>query len=356
MSVFRLTAFPANDGDCLLLSYGTEAKLHHILIDGGRRGAYKFLRPAMEQIAARGEAIDLHVLTHIDADHIEGMLALAEDEQLPVAPKHVWYNGFDQMKRLPTNLAPFGEQQGDDYSAALARLGWPVNERFDGKAISVEGAPDAFDYEGLKITLVSPDNAHLQAMRARWRQWRTEKAAKKATERLAGGLEAMGRRPMPDPLDVAALSATPEKVDPEAPNGSSIAFVAEFAGKCILLAGDAHPDLLAQTIGALAVAEGGRYHIDLFKLSHHGSKNNISRALIETLDCDRFLISTNGKIHGHPDPEAIARILAFGPTRPKTLYFNYVTERTTPWDDQALKAKHGYDCVFSDGAPLTLDI
>lgn len=356
MSVFRLTAFPANDGDCLLLSYGTEAKLRHILIDGGRRGAYVHLRPAMEEIARRGEAIDLHVLTHIDADHIEGMLALAEDDKIPVVPKHVWYNGFDQMKRLPTKLAPFGEKQGDDYSAALAKLGWPVNALFGGKAISVEGAPDPFEYEGLKITLVSPNNAHLQTMRARWRQWRTEKAANRSAERLAVGLQAMGRQPMPDRLDVATLAAKPENVDPEAPNGSSIAFVAEFAGKRVLLAGDAHPDLLTQTLGAVAAAEGGRCRIDLFKLSHHGSKNNISRALIETLDCDRFLISTNGKIHGHPDPEAIARILAFGPTRPKTLYFNYATERTTPWNDDVLKAKHDYECFFSDGAPLTLEI
>lgn len=355
MSVFRLTCYPAGDGDCLLLSYGTRSKLRHILIDGGRRSAYAFLRPDLEKIAKRKEVIELHVLTHVDADHIEGMLALADDPDLPVIPKQVWYNGFDQMQQLPTTLRPFSVRQGDAYSAALKRLKWSLNEIANGDAISTDGFAAPFDFAGLKITLVSPDNAHLQAMRGVWTAWRTEKAAKAAAKQIAG-LEAMGRKPMPAILDVAALAALPETVDPEAPNGSSIAFIAEFGGKRVLLAGDAHTDLLVQTVGALAAKEGGRLKVDLFKLSHHGSKKNIGRKLVEMLDCSRYLISTDGRIHGHPDPEGISRLLAFGPPVLKTLFFNYETERTKPWNDPALEAKWNYQCAFGAGKPMTIDI
>ena len=36
--MLRLTTFPAQDGDCLLLSYGEGAQTWHVLIDGGRTG------------------------------------------------------------------------------------------------------------------------------------------------------------------------------------------------------------------------------------------------------------------------------------------------------------------------------
>ncbi|MEZ5082471.1 MAG: hypothetical protein R2750_03330 [Bacteroidales bacterium] len=41
------------------------------------------------------------------------------------------------------------------------------------------------------------------------------------------------------------------------------------------------------------------------KVSHHGSKSNISKKLLDLLDAKHYLISTNGDRHNHPDPEAI---------------------------------------------------
>src|SRR4051812_14058169 len=110
--------FPADDGDCLLLSYGTPGKARHVLIDGGRASAYKKLKPRLLEIRKCGEPLELLVLTHIDADHIEGILELARDADMPAVPRRIWYNGFDQMGRLQA----FGGKQGDEYSAKLAEL------------------------------------------------------------------------------------------------------------------------------------------------------------------------------------------------------------------------------------------
>ena len=79
--MFKLTAFPAADGDCLLLSFGETPPYCHVLIDGGRQGTYSILKPTLKAIAEVGEAIDLLVLSHIDADHIEGFLALVADRE-----------------------------------------------------------------------------------------------------------------------------------------------------------------------------------------------------------------------------------------------------------------------------------
>src|SRR5262249_2459240 len=200
---------------------------------------------------------------------------------------------------------------------------------------------------------LSPNLAKLMIMRQAWDKWRTAEAAKQAEAERAkamaapSGLQAMGRRPMPSPLDVEALAAIEEQFDDEPPNGSSIAFIAEWHGKRVLLAGDAHTDMLVEGLRHLAGAEGAPDRVDLFKRSHHGSIGNPSRELLETVDCRNFLLSTNGSRHGHPDPESIARILKFGSSGPKTLYFNYRQDYTLPWSQQKLRQTYEYDCCFA---------
>ena len=57
--VFDLTIFPAAEGDCLLLSWGGDRDtLHYALIDGGRTGTWKHLKPALGLIANFGVGYD----------------------------------------------------------------------------------------------------------------------------------------------------------------------------------------------------------------------------------------------------------------------------------------------------------
>ena len=356
--MFRLTSFPAGDGDCLLLSYGKPEAPNHVLIDGGRGKTYALLRKQLAAIKDAGGKIELLVLSHIDADHIEGLIKLAEDKNPPVVIDEVWFNGFEQM----TKLEAMGFAQGDIFSIALGKCRWSWNERFPDGMVSIEdnGAPRSVTLAGgLKLTILSPNRPKLQILRAQWQKWRDgeeKKDAKKKPEALPAGIEALGRSPMPKVLDVDALASEDEDPDDKAPNGSSIAFVAEWEAKRVLFAADAHPDLMTQMISPLAAAApDGRYPIDLFKVSHHGSIRNTTRDLVQLLGCSRFLISTNGKIHGHPDPQAIAKLIKYAPNTAKTFYFNYSQDRTTPWDKPSLKAKHNYVCEFPPKA-LTIDI
>jgi hypothetical protein len=358
MSVFRLKMLPASEGDCLILSFGpSEAKLQHVVIDGGRKATWPALARELQAIAERGEQVELLLLSHIDADHIDGLLELAEDPALPLVPKAVWYNGFDQLATLtpPGGVHPFGYRAGDLYSKALKKLGWPVNEVFGGKAILVDGPPKPFSFAGLTLTLLSPDRDKLDRLREGWQKWREPKASE-ATGAAASKLEGFGKRKFPDVLDVDALSK-PSKADTTPPNGSSIAMVAEYGNRRVLLGADAHPDLLLSSLAQL-VEGGGTYPVNLVKLPHHGSRANVTRELVELLDCDRFAFSTSGAVFGHPDPEAVARILKFSPAPAKTLYFNYSSDRTQPWDAADLKGRHNYTCVFppQPGEGLAIDI
>ena len=72
----KLTVFFAGDGDCLLL---TSAEGRRVLIDGGRAGTFASeTAPVLQQLAGDGEALDLVVVSHIDADHITGIIVLLE--------------------------------------------------------------------------------------------------------------------------------------------------------------------------------------------------------------------------------------------------------------------------------------
>jgi hypothetical protein len=93
----------------------------------------------------------------------------------------------------------------------------------------------------------------------------------------------------------------------------------------------------------------------VIKLPHHGSRYNVSRALVEVVDCECWLFSTNGSIFGHPDPEAVARIVVARPG--VELMFNYRTETTERFDTSRLRRIHKLRTRYPDsGAGLRIDL
>ena len=77
----RIRAFHANDGDCLLITTTTEhndgsTSERNILVDGGRSKSFKKnARDTIYQL----DKLDIVYLSHIDEDHIAGILTLVED-------------------------------------------------------------------------------------------------------------------------------------------------------------------------------------------------------------------------------------------------------------------------------------
>ena len=69
-------------------------------------------------------------------------------------------------------------------------------------------------------------------------------------------------------------------------NGSSIAVIAEYAGRRLALLGDAHAPTLAATLGRMAAATGAAtLRLDAVKLAHHGSAANLSPDLLGRIEC-----------------------------------------------------------------------
>lgn len=307
--IFTLEALNAGEGDCLLLIYGEPGSPRLIVIDGGpQQTCAEALMPRLlelrEVFGARTLPVELLVVTHVDSDHIAGVLALTRalrevspGAAPPAAIKELWHNSFDDVVRtdevdqalafvdaLPFagGVASVGE--GRTLRADAARLGIAVNAEFDPLVVRPDDAGVVIPCgDGLTLTVLGPARAQLAAFQKEW------DAALAAAKQRRGG--------------VAGAS-----LDTSKPNLASITLLAECEGRTMLLAGDARGDhLVAGLEAAKLLPEGGTMHVDVFKLPHHGSCRNVTLELLRRVTADTYVISANGK-HGNPDRETLERL------------------------------------------------
>src|SRR5258708_5859327 len=93
--MYTIEMLPASLGDCLWVEYGKRERPHRILIDGGTVGTIDAIRAKIRAVAEReGRCrVELIVVTHVDADHIEGIIKLLGEPSLPVDVDDLWFNG-----------------------------------------------------------------------------------------------------------------------------------------------------------------------------------------------------------------------------------------------------------------------
>jgi hypothetical protein len=103
----------------------------------------------------------------------------------------------------------------------------------------------------------------------------------------------------------------------------------------VLLAADAHPGTLVSGLRRFARMKGeSRVRLDMCKLPHHGSRANVTAALVEAIDTSRYLVSTDGLTFGHPDDAALARVVRSSAS-PAKIYCNYASDRALEWQRRA---------------------
>lgn len=339
--MLRLEMLPARHGDALWLEYGHLHSPHRVLIDGGPRSRH--LRETLAGRLIANDHLDLLVVTHIDADHISGILDILEDPTVPLSPRDVWFNAW---QHLPTDQ--LGARQGEALSAAIRRRRLSWNRDFDEKAVVIPDEDDLPSIElpdGLVLTVLSPNRRGLADLRPVWKR-EVEKAGLipgKAAEQYVAQPDLLGDAP----FDPAELAEVPYEEDRSEANGASIAMLAEFEEKALLLTGDAQGGTLVAGLGRLVRQRGvDRIRLDALKLPHHGSQYNLSPDVLELVDCERYLFSTNGDIFGHPDPVAVSRIVVAGDDL--TLEFNYRTASTERWDSSRMRRRFGYRTVYPE--------
>jgi hypothetical protein len=342
-SALVVEMLPAKHGDALVVSYGTPRK-YRMVIDAGPRSSWRQVRQRLDESIAGRRIIDLLVITHVDTDHIEGVLKLLQDESFGVEIGDIWFNDYDHL--MSDRVPERGGVQGAYLGALLNTRPW--NEAWGGASVRLydDGAPPEFRVDGdpasERFTVLSPTEGKARRMA---KAWKSECAKKHLpigdVDKILAALEDDGRY-----RDDGDESARPLGRDGSAPNGSSIAFLFEVGGKAALFTGDAHASVLVDSLRRVCKARRvRRLRVDAFKLSHHGSRGNITEELLALVDCDTFLVSTNGDIFGHPDAQTIDLIASSAaPGRPPTIWFNYECASTERYRDRAdITAKYGQD-------------
>ncbi|HEX8307724.1 MAG TPA: MBL fold metallo-hydrolase [Allosphingosinicella sp.] len=328
---FTLEAVPARYGDCLLLHYGTEDEPGLALIDGGPDQVWKpFLEKRLAELRdRRGEdfRIDLLMVSHIDDDHVLGIGELASawrsakaaGERWPYPVKQAWFNSFERISNArnlgavtasvtaSTGAATLRDLDLDrpeirnpNKSEALAglkvlasvanasnlrkdlkALGVPINRGFAGDLVR-PGAGPAIPFElGPELTF------HIAAPLARQLERLQLKFAR----------------------DLAPEDALAAYTDGSVPNLSSIAALACYKGRTMLLTGDARGDYLIEGLkGEGLLADGGTLHVDILKMPHHGSDRNVDPDFFATVTADHYVVSADGTF-GNPDRPTLETLI-----------------------------------------------
>lgn len=352
--IFRLHVLPAGNGDALIVEYGSVTSVRRVLIDGGVTETGAGVAGLLKD-----SEIELVVVTHIDNDHIAGLIDWL-NRSPEVQPNDLWFNGF---RHLPApSVEPMGPIQGEILTTLILDRKYHWNRAFGQQAVSVpehqDGLLSGVLPGDLRYTVLSPGSRQLSVLRDKWVE----------VVRAAGldpRLEPTAAEPEPPPSGVERMGALVPDVladvktakDRAPANGSSIAVLFEFQGRRCLLTGDAHPNALIDGIDRL-VGEGETLHVDVFKLPHHGSKANVTVELLARVQADVYVFSTDGSGNQrHPDDEAVARVIKYGGEAPQ-LIFNYRTSQNRDWDKTLLKARCGYTTRYpADGAEgITIDL
>ncbi|MEO8259056.1 MAG: hypothetical protein ABI868_17040 [Acidobacteriota bacterium] len=349
--LFTLEALQANDGDCLLLHYQADGDaLVHVLIDGGAAGIYRsILKPRLVQLrGSRPLHLRMAMVSHIDADHITGLLDLLkslEEDQADGAEEFcriqtLWHNSFGQLHggksavaqsatvtasidgvvppddRLDwtTQAVVASVPQGNRLRQSAVQLAIPINQGAGGDLVMApaRGQKIVRIADGLTFMVLAPNQQQLTRLQ-------TEFA--KASQQIKGG------------ASDAAVGA--DYLNNTVPNMSSIAVLAEAAGpdgtaRRMLLTGDARGDVLLESLELAGLLDQGRFHVDLLKVQHHCSSHSTTQDFFERVTADRYVISGNGK-HDIPHADALGWLSA---ARAGQRYDAYLTNRIGVLDNR----------------------
>jgi hypothetical protein len=358
--VFRVEMLPAGNGDCLWVEYGSAREVHRILIDAGRASTYEALRARILALPAAERVFELLVVTHIDNDHIEGIIPLLQDTGLGCTFRDVWYNGWRHLEGLPGARPPqdiLGAREGEFLGVLVEDAGLCWNQSFDSAMVVVPTVGDLPVRElegGMRLTLLSPTIDRLVALRDVW-QTAIEDAGFLSGDRDAIKQQLLKRRYLSTPADLLGVQQLPAGRDNSAANGASIGFLAEHDGVRALFTGDGFASVFEASLARLGASPCGPLKVDLWKLAHHGSWQNFTPALLALVSSTRYLISTNGSGSSkHPHEKTLDYIIENHPGRGRPeLIFNYRTPTTERWAS-AHTSQVPYTATYPAGAVVLL--
>ena len=389
--MINIEAFPASYGESMLVSLGEDKKIN-ILIDSGFASTYNnHIKGKMIELNKDNQVINLFVLTHFDADHIRGAISFLKENSTYSEPniikiEEIWMNMLGHVdfgdkklklseadklklkkilrKKYPKEvynrcISDISSTECLTLSKLISDGGYKLNSSFNNGVIAADKEDNTVNFDmGIKIIILSPSIDKIEELNKFWSQelfkiglkpgvYNNEEYSEAFEKLLVNIMPTINRGILKNCANEKDLI---EKLinddvfveDTDIVNGSSIAFILEYEEKRILFLGDSHPGVIEKELKKMGFGKDQKIKIDLMKVSHHGSKGNITNELLEMIDCDKFLICTNGYQYLHPDQEAIARIITSNKEKRKLIFMNYETLSIKKFLDKKLMEKYNY--------------
>lgn len=374
--LFTLEPLQAAEGDCLLLHWGTLADPKLAVIDGGPGRVYEnALKPRLKQIATarakRPLPIDLVMVSHMDSDHIVGVKKLFREmvraiesntppNQRAYKVARLWHNVFNDI--LDDSTDAYYRTLTATLQASVADSPNPEVARRIAKAFETrhQVSPERAAFEADAISHLLAGHADGRVLRDDHAFLRDKNAIASLNAPfqrngkptlissdgavpvvMAGGLTVNVFGPRRTELEalqkefdkfIKAEGLTVESVlaayaDKSAKNLSSIVCLLSVgegdAMRDILFTGDARGDHILSVLEAAGELDDQEFWVDVLKVPHHGSSNNVEQDFFERILADHYVFSGDGK-HSNPDRDTLQWLIdARGEDGDYHMHFTY---------------------------------
>ncbi len=302
---------PAFHGDCILIkTYDIEHNEFIVLIDGGTAQTFRYsLKEELKNISC----INLLILTHIDSDHIAGLISFFKSSLIDtINIDEIWMNNPDLVEI--NNGGLISVKQGDNFKSLI------LEKKPDTKLSQISILNRLINRSGIEFTILSPTPDIVNQLYERWELLRLQQDKKNISSVKNSYTQSL--------KELNALPFCPDKsINDDVFNSSSISFLLKCPDISLLLLADSRPEIIVQSLIDIGVNEKNPLVVDYVKISHHGSLNNTSQRLLSLIKSNNYLISTNGGSadHQHPSRETISRIVYNSNRNDEKLniFFNY---------------------------------
>ena len=342
----------AEYGDCFILELKSGDNSVNVLIDGGPYRTFeKHLKPALQKLLLNGR-LDLMVLSHIDNDHIIGLLDLLEEirkqresgtkEMIEI--EEIWNNSFTDLlksdedpqillgqifrtlnfenrKEFSESLLVKGFQQGTDLVKLAKLLEIPLNSDFD-ELIVVNDKIKSFHLNNMVFHLLGPTKDNVDKLRKEWKSW----IERKTSETMLGLVQ---------------------NLDKSIPNLASISFMVQTNNKKILFTGDSLGQDIVDVLTINKMLDrNGKFYVDVLKIPHHGSDRNTSLEFFNIIHAEYYIISANGR-DDNPSIDTLGWIIETGNTskEPKKIVLTNMTPNVEKILHEYDQKKYNYEAM-----------
>jgi beta-lactamase superfamily II metal-dependent hydrolase len=317
----EFTILPAYNGDSILIkTFDKNKEEFIILIDGGTPSTFDHsLKKKFNGISK----INLLVLTHIDSDHIGGLIRFFKNSLIDeIEIDEIWINQPDSEFNQTTNEKALISVRQAENLKALIKKKKPYS-----KICEITIAYNVINIRGLEFTILSPTVEIKDKFYEVWEKDQLTLKQDALKVHICSGTKVYSK----SLKELSEIDFKPDSsINSDIYNSSSIAFILNCPDVNLLFLADSRAEIITESLKQLGHKIGTPLEVDYVKISHHGSLNNTSQELLSLIKSSNYLISTNGGTanHKHPSRETIARIVHKKNRDEKLLniYTNYKVE------------------------------